>query len=105
MDDYTKRKEAQPHQFSQWKECMKKAKVKTIEDLYKKVHAEIRKNPLKAEKKAEKPVYKRKDDNKSIVVPPKGKEFRRDFKLTNAQRKERVNQRIKKFIEERTKKE
>lgn len=103
MDEYTKRKDAQPHQFSKWKECMKKAGVKSLEDLYKKVHAAIRKDPLKKGKKAEKPKYTRKSDDKSIIVPPKGKEFRRDFRLTNAQRKERVQAKIKKFLEERKK--
>ena len=40
-------------------------------------------NPLKPEKKKEKPKYARKKDDQNIVIPPKGKEFRRDFKLTN----------------------
>ncbi|MCQ2817329.1 MAG: hypothetical protein MJ252_08705 [archaeon] len=103
MDEYSKRDDAQKHQFSQWKECLKKAGVKKVEDLYKKIHSEIRKNPLKPEKKAEKPKYKRKDDDKNIIVAPSGKEFRRDFRLTNAQRKERVKDKIRKYLEERKK--
>lgn len=105
MDELDKRKnEEQKHQFSKWKECLKKAGVKKLEDLYKKIHAEIRKNPLKKEKKADKPKYKRKDGDKNIVIPPKGKEFRRDYKLTNAQRKQRVNDKLQKFLKERAQK-
>ena len=103
MDAYVKKSDSQKHQFSQWKECLKSAGVKKLEDLYKKVHAEIRKNPLRAEKKEGKPSYTRKSDDKNIVVAPDGKEFRRDFKLTKEQRKQRVNDKIKKFVEERKK--
>ena len=103
MDLYEKKSDKQNYQFSKWKECLKKAGVKTVEDLYKKAHAEIRKNPLKEKAKKEKPKYTRDKDDKNIVVGPDGKKFRRDFKLNNAQRKERVRAKIEEFIKNRNK--
>lgn len=103
MDAYDKKKDKQDYQFSQWKECLKKAGVKTVEDLYKKVHAEIRKNPKKDKKEKEKPKYTRDAEDKNIIVGPDGKKFRRDFRLTNAQRKQRVNEKIAKYFEARKK--
>ena len=103
MEQYDKKKDKQPYQFSQWKECLKKSGCKDIESLYKKVHAEIRKNPDRPEKKDEKPTYKRKEGDKNIVIAPNGKEFRRDVRLTNQQRKERVADKIQKFAEARKK--
>lgn len=102
MDEYEKRDDKQEHQFSAWKKCLNDAGVKKVEDLYKKIHAEIRKNPKRENKNKDKPKYKRKDNDKSTVVGPNG-EFKRDYKLTNAQRKERVKAKIKKFFEERNK--
>jgi hypothetical protein len=32
-------------QFKRWLECLKTSGAKSVEDLYKKIHAEIRKNP------------------------------------------------------------
>ena len=103
MDQYAKKKDKQDYQFSQWKKCLKDSGCKDIESLYKKVHAEIRKNPDRAEKKKEELKYKRKEGDKNIVIAPDGKEFRRDVKLTNQQRKERVADKIQKFAEARKK--
>ena len=101
MDLYDKKKDKQNYQFSQWKKCLKESGCKDIEALYKKVHAEIRKNPDRAPKKDGKYEYKRKEGDKNIVVAPDGKEFRRDFKMTNQQRKERVADKIRKYAESR----
>ena len=103
MDQYEKKKDKQPYQFSEWKKCLAASGCKDIESLYKKVHAEIRKNPEKPEKKKEELKYQRKKDDKNIVIAPNGKEFRRDFKLSNEQRKERVADKIQKFAEARKK--
>jgi len=81
MNAYDKKKDKQDYQFSKWKECLSKAKVKTIEELYKKVHAEIRKNPLKEKEKQEKPKYKRNEKDKNLVIPPKGKRKTRKTKI------------------------
>lgn len=102
MDEYTKRDGHQDHQFQKWKDCLKKAGVKTVEDLYKKVHAAIRKDPMMPSgEKAAKPKYTRDEKDKSIVTGPDGKTFRRDFRLTNNERKQRVQEKIKKFFESR----
>ena len=101
MDQYAKKKDGQEYQFSQWKECLKKSGCKDIESLYKKVHAEIRKDPSRPAKKKEELKYKRKEGDKNIIIAPDGKEFRRDFKLTNQQRKERVADKIRKYAESR----
>ena len=103
MDAYAKKKDKQDYQFSQWKECLKKAGVKTVEELYKKVHAEIRKNPERAEKKKEEYKYTRDAKDKNLVTGPNGKQFRRDVKLNKEQRKERVTEKIQKFLESRNK--
>ena len=103
MDLYSKKKDKQDYQFSQWKKCLQSSGCKDIEALYKKVHAEIRKNPDRPEKKKVEYVYKRKEGDKSIVIAPNGKEFRRDVKLSKEKRKERVIDKIKKFAEARRK--
>ena len=51
MNAYDKKKDKQYFQISQWKKYLKDAKVKTVEDLYKKAHAKIRKNLDRPEKK------------------------------------------------------
>ena len=103
MDTYSKKKDKQDYQFSQWKKCLQASGCKDIESLYKKVHAEIRKNPDRPQKEKKEYKYTRKEDDKNIIVAPNGKEFRRDFKLTNQQRKERVAEKIQKFAESRKK--
>ena len=103
MDDYSKKKDKQDFQFSAWKECLKKAGVKTIEDLYKKVFAEIRKNTMPPKKDKKELKYTRDDKDKNLVTSPQGKQFRRDYRLTNEQRKERVNDKIKKWLDARKK--
>lgn len=89
--------------FSKWDECLKNAKVAKIEDLYKKVFAEIRKNPSKAPaKKREQKKIVRDTTDPNIVING-GKKYRRDTRLNNQQRKERVAAKINKFKEEREK--
>ena len=82
---------------------IKKAGVKTVEDLYKKVYDEIGKNSQRAEKKKEEYKYSRNWKDKSLATGPNGKQFRRDVRLNNQQRKDRVNEKIAKFFEARKK--
>jgi large subunit ribosomal protein L5e len=103
MDAYDKKKDKQDYQFSQWKKCLKDAKVKNVEELYKKVHAEIRKNPDRPKKEKKEYKYTRDAKDKNLVSGPDKKQFRRDVKLSNAQRKERVNEKIAKYFEARKK--
>ena len=96
------------YQFNNWKLCLKNAGVKTIEELYKKIFAEIRKNAdrpagkkRKDKKKAQKKIV-RDSSNVSIVTNGKHK-YRSDVRLNNQQRKDRVAAKINKFVEERKK--
>jgi len=104
MEHIKKDEKRYTKQFSKWDGCLKTSKLTKLEDLYKKVHAEIRKNPDRVrakplKKKGEKQKMEWSDANRSIV---KGaKPYRRDRKLTNKQRKERVAEKIKKYAAER----
>ncbi len=89
-------------QFSQWEKCLKNSKTANVEALYKKIHAEIRKNPAFTKaKRAKEGVRKTitKKDGVLVQQNSKGKKWLRHFKLTNAQRKERVQARIMKAME------
>ena len=92
-------------QFNNWNECLKATKVAKIEDLIKKVHAEIRKNPDRVVSKKvkgakQKVVYSDKD--RTIITSAK-KPYKVDRRLTNKQRKQRVQTKIAKFASERNK--
>lgn len=110
MDILSKDKTKFTRQFSLWDKCLKDNKVKTIEDLYKKVYQEIRKNPAKApgkkrvKKQEKKKNSKVKRDPKNINICTNGKHtYRRDKGITRDERKKRVADKIKKFIEDRKK--
>jgi len=102
MDAFAKDKErtGNDQQFSQWTACLKKAGVKTIEDLYKKVHTEIRKNPAPVITKKTGVKYTRDPKNKSMVTGGSRK-FRRDYKITREQRRVNVQNKIRDFFAKR----
>ena len=81
-------------QFSKWEKCLSDAKVKSCEELYKKVHAAILANPDRKKAAAAKnPTHKltTKATNPSRVFQnSKGKKWLRERKLTHAERAERV---------------
>ena len=89
-------------QFKNVEKNIAAAKVKTLEELYKKVHAAIRANPDRVVK-TRKPV-KHTRDAKTNVFTINGKSYRKDVKLNNEQRKKRVQEKIAKFLKERSKK-
>jgi len=77
-------------QFSNWTKCLAAAKVKTCEDLYKKVHAAIIANPARV-KKAANTKFVRKVIQKQprlIQENSKGKKWIRHFRITTAARRE-----------------
>lgn len=80
-------------QFGKWDECLKKAGVESVEDLFEKVFAGIRADPTKQKKEGYKPKVTYLDERKTIVKVG-GKSFRRDRRLTHAERKAGVKQRI-----------
>lgn len=92
-DKYTK-------QFKGWDALLTKTKTATLEALYKKVHAEIRKNSKRPEKAKKTPQRKviSKENGSRILSNSKGAKWLRQFKLTNAQRKARVAAKIQKAI-------
>jgi large subunit ribosomal protein L5e len=78
------------------------AKVKTLEELYKKVHAAIRANPARVKKAPR--VVKHSSDDKNPNLRNGGlKTYRKDVALTRDQRRKRVQQKIAKFLNERKK--
>jgi len=85
--------------FANWIKNLEKAKVKNLEDLYKKVHAAIRKDPKRVKKERKQaPVRKYADASKTVIVDSKGRKYTRLRKITLAQRKERVQAKIQKAI-------
>jgi large subunit ribosomal protein L5e len=87
--------------FSQWDKCLTANKVKTCEDIYKKVHAAIIANPDR------KKVVAAKKPTRTIVTPgavrvysdSKGRKWLRHFRLTNSERKQRVAEKFKAFMQ------
>ena len=108
MDLLSKDKNAYEKQFKLWDKCLKDAKVKNVEELYKKVFAEVRKNPERpaGKKRSEKKQQQKKivrDSKNPALVTNGAKKYIRHTRLNNQQRKDRVNEKIAKFIEERKK--
>ena len=83
-------------QFSQWEKCLAAAKAKTCEDIYKKIHAEILKNPDRVKAKGNaKPVHKVVVQGKARVYQDsKGRKWLRHYRLSNEERKQRVAERF-----------
>lgn len=87
-------------QFNKWDTAITASKVKTVEELYKKLHADIRKGPkrVKAERK-QAPVRKVISKDKGLEQQnSKGVKWIRQKKLSLEQRKERVRVRIQKAL-------
>jgi len=71
-----------------------------LEKLYTKVHDEIRKNPAApAKKEAKKQEIKYVDKQKTIIQTADGKKYKRERRLTLADRKKRIEQKIAKSLE------
>jgi large subunit ribosomal protein L5e len=88
-------------QFSNWLKNLEKAKVKNTEALYKKVHQEIRKNPVRVKVARKNAVVRKvisKQNGQRILQDSKNKKWLRQFKLTKEQRVARVNAKIQKAL-------
>lgn len=79
-------------QFSQWDKCLAANKVKTCEDVYKKVHKQIQSNPDRKVKAGnQNPTRKVVTPGKAMVMQnSKGKKWIRHFRITTEMRKQRV---------------
>lgn len=86
-------------QFSLWDKCLKDNKLDSLEELYKKVHDEIRKNPDRVtQKKNQNPVRKNLDDKKTSYENSQGKKWMINRKISKAERTQRVQDRIAEAI-------
>merc|ERR1711862_367094 len=85
-DDYTK-------QFGKWIGCLKKAGCDTVEELYKKVHEGIRKDPSYKKVEHKKQPVKYTDDRKTVIKTSKG-EYLRARRYTYDERKKALQMRI-----------
>jgi large subunit ribosomal protein L5e len=82
-------------QFGKWNAFFEKTKCETLEQLYKKVHAAIRKDPtFKAKATKKSTPRKWEDKNKTVMKTAKGK-YRQDRKITREQRQKNVANKIK----------
>jgi len=96
MKDLKSDAESFKRQFSKWDAALKKAGHDSLEKLYTKVHDEIKKNPARVKKEKKKNPIKYSDKKKTIIEVSGGKKYRRDRRLTNEERKKRVEQKIAK---------
>lgn len=103
MDKLRNDNTAYTAQFSLWDKAVKKAGVKTLEELYKKVHAAIRANPTR-KSPAKKTVQHKADPKNPNIMTSGTKKYRRDRRLKNEERKKRANDKILKFLQERARK-
>ncbi len=76
-------------QFNKWIQVLAAAKVASVQELFKKVHAGIRANPERKKQQRTQTPRKYKDAAKTIVVTKKG-EYTVLRKITHAQRKQKV---------------
>jgi len=107
------KKKAEPkynkQQFSAWTKCIAENKVKSLPELYQKVHEAIRKNPVrdsaelkkKREEKAKKATRKVLDKKLGVFQDSKGRKWIRNQKLTNDERKARVADKLGDIIKEK----
>lgn len=89
-------------QFNKMNECLKKNKVKSVEELVKKTIAAIKKDSMSVTKKGAKTF---KTVRKGNMVTCEKKSWRRDVRLNAEQRKQRVKEKIQRAIENKKSKE
>jgi len=86
-------------QFSKWQVALKESGVDSIDKLYTKVHEAIRKDPTRPKKEKKNVPVQYQDKDRTVVKTPSGKTYKRQQrKLTAAQRKKRVEIKIKKAL-------
>jgi large subunit ribosomal protein L5e len=86
-------KEAFKTQFGKWADALKNAKVNSVQDLFKKIHAAIRATPEHKKKDRKRVDQKYEDAKKTIIVTKKGK-YPRDRKIGKAERDARIQRKI-----------
>jgi len=107
--DLLKKTDSYKVHFSNWDKCLKANKVTKLEELYKKIHAEIRKNPERVKskntrtKRATRQERLKRRDTTNIHTGAKGGKYLRDRKITLDTRKKRVADKINKWANDRLK--
>jgi len=84
-------------QFSRWDANLAKLKIDSLEKLYTKIHADIRANPDRPKKDRKKEPVKYLDKRRELIQTSKGK-YKRERRLTLAERRDRVEKKIKKAL-------
>ena len=87
-------KDAFTKQFGKWAETLSKAKVSSVQDLFKKIHAGIRANPEKVKKAKAAPTPQKYLDAKKTVISTKKGKYTRERRLTKAERDARIQTKI-----------
>ena len=89
-------------QFSKWQKTLTATKASNLEALYKKLHADIRKNPkrTKTERKqaAVRKILSKEGDKQIVRADSKGRKYLRPVKLTKNEKLDRVRAKIAKAI-------
>jgi Ribosomal L18 C-terminal region len=88
-------------QFSKWSANLTSAKAANVEALYKRVHTEIRKSPLRPKVDRKNAVVRKqisKENGSLVQQDSKGRKWLRQFKLTKAQRTARVAAKIQRAL-------
>lgn len=80
-------------QFSKWDACLKKSGAESVEALFEKIHEGIRTAPAHT-KKARKVTPQTWTDQDKTIVKTKNASYKRDRRLTHAQRKQNLTQKL-----------
>merc|ERR1711976_291823 len=91
IDEYMEKLKTQSEdeykkQFNKWDQCLKKAKVDSVEDLYMKIHKAIRESPAYTKVKHDKKKVEYTDPRKTVIKTKSGS-YLRDRRLTYEERK------------------
>lgn len=92
-------KEKYKKQFALWDKCLSDNKLESLEELYTKIHAEIRKNPDRKAPKKESKKHAVDPKDKNVRVAPNGKKYLRCQKIGLEQRKKNNETKIKLMLQ------
>jgi len=93
MDELEKNEDAMKKQFGKWTKCLAASKADSVSDLFKKIHAGIRKDPVHVKKVVTKKPQSFSDARKTVIKTKKG-EYLRDRRFTYDERKKALNMKI-----------
>jgi len=99
IDEYMEKlksesEDAYNKQFSKWDQCLKNAKVESVEDLMTHIHSSIRSDPIYKKVAHEDKPRQYTDKNKTLIKTSKGT-YLKERRLTQEQRKANVAMKLK----------